>query len=71
MRSVLFGDLDAGMAQQHGDLINRNSRQEHLDRECIPQHVGEAAFAGTVRALQCCEFEESTEAPLPVGYRAL
>jgi hypothetical protein len=59
------------MAQQHGDLINRNSCQEHFDRECIPQHVGEAAFGGTVRVLQRCELEEPTEAPLPVGYRTL
>jgi len=42
--------VDRGVAEQQGDLVDRNPGQQHLDRERIPEHVRMAALQGTVGA---------------------
>jgi len=59
------------MAEQEGDLIDRNARQQHLDRKSIPEHVGMTAFRRSVGLRHIDQFEEAAVAALPIGDRTL
>jgi hypothetical protein len=49
-RVALLGDLDRGVTEQQGDLVDGNAGKQHLNRECIPEHV-RVAFAQSYRGV--------------------
>ena len=64
---MLFGDADAGMAEEYGDLVDGNSGEQHLDGEGVAEHVAVGALGCAVRLAQIGEREEAAVAALPVG----
>jgi hypothetical protein len=56
-RVVLFGDADAGMAEQDRDLIDGNAGQKHLNGEGVSEHMAVATLWRAVRLAEIGDFE--------------
>ena len=59
------------MAEQQGDLIDRDTGKKHLHGKRVAEHVGVAAFFLTVGLFYVGQFEQTAIASLPVCYCAL
>lgn len=68
---MLLRDSHALVPEQDRNLVNGHAGQQHLDRECIAEHMREAPLRRSIGFLQLCQREQPPVAALPVGYGRL
>src|SRR5215475_12701474 len=61
-RIVLGSDPGIRVAEKHGDVLDRNAREQQVDGEDVPKSV-------TVRVVHLGGIEDAGEIPRPVGGR--
>ena len=61
---MFLRDSDAGVAQQYAHPLERHTRKQELDRECVTEAVRMAA-------LDCCQLEKPAKATAPIAGRGI
>jgi len=64
---VLFGNANAGVAEENRHLVDWDSGQQHLDGEGVAEHMAVATLWRPVRLAEIGDFEQPAIGALPVG----